>query len=164
MYDAEYLQGFISKCAEHGVDPEALVKQAKLGKVTPVLKRLMQLLSGSKAKQLNRNFKNLKSVSDAAKHPLSGGWTTQMGPFGVSGKMLGKSTYVPNSGVSRIKRIFEPMANQYQGITDVAGRELTRETGKTQLARLLTGAGAAGVGAGAAGLSHAKRKSKQKQD
>jgi chemotaxis regulatin CheY-phosphate phosphatase CheZ len=33
MNDQAYLQGFIDKCAEHGVDPERLVKVANMKKV-----------------------------------------------------------------------------------------------------------------------------------
>ena len=45
--DEAYVQGFMAKCAEHGVDPEALVKQAVGGglKMAPRPGKLQQMFA-----------------------------------------------------------------------------------------------------------------------
>ena len=52
-------QGFIDKCAEYNVNPEALVKQAGL---MDILRRYGALLTGSGAKQLSGKLSGLKNT------------------------------------------------------------------------------------------------------
>ena len=58
-----YEQGFINKCAEYNVNPEALVKQAGL---MDILRRYGTLLTGSEASALGSKAQNLRNIVSKA--------------------------------------------------------------------------------------------------
>jgi len=70
-----YEQGFMDKCASRGIDPQALIKQAGIGKavtegadkVWKGIRRAGELLSGSKARKIERSKPNFGHLSAKGK-------------------------------------------------------------------------------------------------
>ena len=68
-----YIQGFIDKCAEYGVDPEELLKHAQLGSLADDLAKLRGLSKRVVSKGVKRSSKPMKwkpieqRVSEAAR-------------------------------------------------------------------------------------------------
>ena len=112
--DAAYVQGFMAKCAEHGVDPEALVKHAARGaRIVALLKRL-GLLGGKLGKSVDMTHHTGGfRVADLIRNKVTGARPTQ-GLLGATRPYLDK-------------------------LDDVVGADREILSGQTSLARLIRG-------------------------
>ena len=74
----EYVQGFMDKCAEYGVNPEALVKRAQLLANDPdeIEDNKKEQALRAKAQKVNPAGKpEMSSVANFALCPLPGSWS-----------------------------------------------------------------------------------------
>jgi len=129
-----YAAGYMDKCAEMGVDPEQLIKQAipgagMLGALKGVAGRGAELLTGSRAATMGKNLVGLNEGYKA------------VAPF------------APSSTVERIGRRMSNIRSQ-----------MNEEKLKVLLSRLGLGAGVAGVGAGIGGVAAHKKQERTPQN
>lgn len=173
-----YTQGFMDKCAAAGIDPEVLVKAAKI----PGLGRIGQLLSGSKLKQLTSNKDNLSSVrkalgSGGIDYMRLGDMAKTVGPVGwvrgpdaskaqskilqaLAGMGEGRFSNAGRPEVNALYNYLNTYSDKAKGMADVAGRKVDSEKLKVLLARLgLGGTAVAGGAAAVKGLAPKKEQS-----
>ena len=115
--DTAYVEGFMAKCAEHGIDPEALVKQAQLtsdykrqrsGRIGGTLGALLGLRTGLRMADLP-----LSTIGEGGRAVGKGAIGALLA--GLLGRSLGRMT-VPKTQLERTSERVGDKAQDLSGI------------------------------------------------